>query len=39
MSSLRLVVLGMMGQSPFGGQTWLYVNWLRGLEALGHQVL
>jgi hypothetical protein len=35
---LRLVVLGMMGRSPFGGQTWLYVNWLRGLRALGHEV-
>ena len=36
--SLRLVVLGMMGRSPFGGQTWLYLNWLRGLTALGHDV-
>lgn len=35
---LRLVVLGMMGRSPFGGQTWLYLNWLRGLSALGHEV-
>jgi hypothetical protein len=34
----RLVVLGMMGRSPFGGQTWLYLNWLRGLDALGHEV-
>jgi len=37
--SLRLVVLGMMGRCPFGGQTWLYINWLRGLRALGHQVV
>jgi len=33
-----LVVLGMMGRCPFGGQTWLYLNWLRGLSALGHDV-
>jgi hypothetical protein len=35
---LRLVVLGMMGRCPFGGQTWLYLNWLRGLSRLGHEV-
>jgi hypothetical protein len=35
---LRLVVLGMMGRCPFGGQTWLYLNWLRGLHRLGHEV-
>jgi hypothetical protein len=35
---LRLIVLGMMGRCPFGGQTWLYLNWLRGLHALGHDV-
>ena len=38
MSGLRLVVLGMMGRCPFGGQTWLYLNWLRGLQRLGHEV-
>ena len=38
MTPLRLVVLGMMGRVPFGGQTWLYLNWLRGLSALGHDV-
>jgi hypothetical protein len=37
-SKLRLVVLGMMGRLPFGGQTWLYLNWLRGLAANGHDV-
>lgn len=37
-SRLRLVVLGMMGRCPFGGQTWLYLNWLRGLHLLGHEV-
>jgi hypothetical protein len=35
---LRIVVLGMMGRCPFGGQTWLYLNWLRGLQRLGHEV-
>jgi hypothetical protein len=35
---LRIVVLGMMGRCPFGGQTWLYLNWLRGLQRLGHDV-
>ena len=35
---LKLVVLGMMGRCPFGGQTWLYLNWLRGLSRLGHEV-
>ena len=34
----RLVVLGMMGRCPFGGQTWLYLSWLRGLASLGHEV-
>jgi hypothetical protein len=28
----------MMGRCPFGGQTWLYLNWLRGLQRLGHDV-
>jgi hypothetical protein len=35
---LRLVVLGMMGYAPFAGQTWLYLNWILGLRALGHEV-
>ena len=34
----KIVVLGMMGRCPFGGQTWLYLNWLRGLARLGHEV-
>ena len=38
MSKRLLVVLGMMGRCPFGGQTWLYLNWLRGLRRLGHDV-
>jgi hypothetical protein len=28
----------MMGRCPFGGQTWLYLNWLRAFHCLGHQV-
>jgi hypothetical protein len=28
----------MMGRCPFGGQTWLYLNWLRGLDRLGHEI-
>lgn len=35
---LRIVVLGMMGRMPFAGQSWLYLNWLRGLNGLGHEV-
>jgi hypothetical protein len=35
---LRIVVLGMIGSYPFGGQTWLFLNWLRGLMGLGHDV-
>ncbi len=34
----RIVILGMMGRCPFGGQTWLYLNWLRGFHLLGHDV-
>ena len=37
-SRLRLVVLGMMGRFPFAGHAWVYLNWLRGLSALGHEV-
>lgn len=33
-----LVVLGMMGRCPFGGQTWLYLNWLRGFAKNGCDV-
>ena len=38
MSRLRLVVLGMMGRCPFAGHAWVYLNWLRGLSGLGHEV-
>jgi hypothetical protein len=34
----RLVILGMMGRCPYGGQTWLYLNWIRALAAHGHEV-
>src|SRR2546421_9389023 len=37
-SKRQIVVLGMMGRCPFGGQTWLYLNWLRGFHRLGHEV-
>jgi len=35
---LRLVILGMMGRLPFGGHSWLFLNWLRGFSQLGHDV-
>jgi hypothetical protein len=35
---LRLVVLGTMGGRPYGGQTWMFLNWLRGFQQLGHDV-
>jgi hypothetical protein len=35
---LRLVALGMMGHSPWGGPTWACLNWLRGFHRLGHEV-
>jgi len=35
---LRIVVLGSMGRCPFGGQTWMYLNWLLGLHRCGHEV-
>lgn len=37
-SRLRLVVLGMLGRFPFAGHAWVYLNWLRGLGGLGHEV-
>jgi len=35
---LRIVVLGMMGRLPFGGHSWVFINWLRGFQRLGHEV-
>ncbi len=37
-SKLRFVVFGMMGRCPFAGQSWLSLNWIRGLARLGHEV-
>jgi hypothetical protein len=28
----------MMGRCPFGGQSWVYLNWLRAFHRLGHEV-
>jgi hypothetical protein len=27
-----------MGGCPFGGQSWMFLNWLRGFQRLGHDV-
>ncbi len=35
---LIIVILGMMGRCPYGGQTWLYLNWLLPLHKLGHEI-
>jgi hypothetical protein len=35
---LKIIVLGMMGRCPYGGQTWLYLNWLLPFHKLGHDV-
>ena len=35
---MRVVVLGMLGRFPFGGHAWVYMNWLRGFQRLGHDV-
>lgn len=34
----KIVILGMMGRCPFGGQTWLYLGWLQAFAKLGHEV-
>lgn len=36
--TLRIVLLGALGRHPYGGQVWLYLNWLSGLARLGHDV-
>ncbi|MCG3147248.1 MAG: hypothetical protein PCFJNLEI_00687 [Verrucomicrobiae bacterium] len=38
MKKLRIVVMGMMGQCPLGGQTWMHLHWLLGFHRLGHEV-
>src|SRR5437016_1159927 len=35
---LKIVLLGMMGRCPVGGQAWIYLNWLRAFSRLGHDV-
>jgi hypothetical protein len=37
-TQLRIVVMGMIGRCPFGGQTWLSLNWVRGFQRLGHEI-
>jgi hypothetical protein len=34
---LKIIILGMMGRCPYGGQTWLYLNWILPLHRLGHE--
>ena len=38
MSSLRLMVLGVLGSSPFAGVAWQVLHYLEGLRRLGHDV-
>jgi len=35
---MRIVVTGLLGQFPFGGVVWDYVQYLLGFHALGHDV-
>lgn len=37
-SSLRIVVLGVLGQSPFAGVSWQVLHYLEGFRRLGHAV-
>lgn len=37
-SRLRIIVTGLIGQYPLGGVTWDYLQYLLGLEQLGHEV-
>ena len=34
----RLLVLGMMGRTPFAGVAWQVLQYLEGLRRLGHDV-
>lgn len=36
---MRIIVTGLVGQYPFGGVIWDYLQYLLGFRALGHQVL
>lgn len=35
---MRIVVTGLVGQYPFGGVIWDYLNYVLGFRALGHEV-
>lgn len=35
---MRIVVTGLLGQYPFGGVVWDYIQYLLGFQALGHDV-
>ena len=37
-SRLRIVVSGLIGQYPIGGNAWAYFQWVLGLARLGHDV-
>jgi hypothetical protein len=36
---VRIIITGLVGQYPFGGVIWDYLQYLLGFRALGHQVL
>ena len=38
MSSLRIVVSGLIAQYPLGGVSWDYIQYVMGLKHLGHDV-
>ena len=37
-STARIVVTGLIGQYPIGGNAWAYFQWVLGLARLGHDV-
>ena len=38
MSTLKVIVTGLIGQYPLGGVTWDYLQYVLGLQQLGHDV-
>jgi len=36
---VRIIITGLVGQYPFGGVIWDYLQYLLGFKSLGHQVL
>ena len=36
---MRIIITGLVGQYPFGGVIWDYIQYLIGFRSLGHQVL